>query len=96
MTKRVNVRRLALLVPALVLPTAAGAAATPLPPPAVPGVAPVPGARAGVAQPSPTMGILDVTPDQGIAAGRPGPRALASGRTSRLAAGAVRSRGARP
>ncbi len=54
--------------------TVASATAVPLPPgavaltpPAVPGVAPVPGALAAEAQPSPTMGILDVSPDQGIA-----------------------------
>jgi hypothetical protein len=53
---------------------AAGAATTSLPagsvlltPPAIPGVAPVPGAPAAAAQPSATMGILDVSPDQGVA-----------------------------
>ncbi|MGO9334824.1 MAG: hypothetical protein ACLQCU_12400 [Acidimicrobiales bacterium] len=40
---------------------------TTLRPPAIPGVAPLPGPVAGSARPSPTMGILQVTPDEGIA-----------------------------
>ena len=47
-------------------PATAVAAPVALPPPAIPGVAPVPGAVAKVAQPSPNMGILAVTPDQGV------------------------------
>jgi hypothetical protein len=35
--------------------------------PAIPGVSPLPGPVAQVAQPNPNMGILDVTPDQGVA-----------------------------
>ena len=51
----------------LALPTTAGAATTQLRPPDVPGVAPVPGAAAPPASPSPNMGILNVVPDQGTA-----------------------------
>ncbi|HMK97577.1 MAG TPA: hypothetical protein VK425_08545, partial [Acidimicrobiales bacterium] len=40
---------------------------TTLQPPAIPGVAPLPGPVAKPAQPSLTMGILQVTPDQGVA-----------------------------
>jgi hypothetical protein len=36
-----------------------------LPPPAVPGVAALPGPVAAIANPSPNMGILNVTPDEG-------------------------------
>ena len=35
--------------------------------PAIPGVSPLPGPVADPAQPSNNMGILDVTPDQGVA-----------------------------
>lgn len=45
---------------------AAIAAPTPLRPPALAGVAPVPGVIAPAATPSPDMGILDVQPDQGV------------------------------
>ncbi len=51
----------------------AGAATTTIPagavalqPPAIPDVAPLPGPMARQAQPSPTMGILNVVPDQGV------------------------------
>ena len=40
---------------------------TTLEPPALPGVSPLPGPVAKPAQPSDTMGILQVTPDQGVA-----------------------------
>ncbi len=42
------------------------AGAVALVPPNIPGVAPLPGPVAKVAQPSPTMGILSVVPDQGV------------------------------
>ncbi len=70
---------LGLALPAAAGAVATGAAATSatadplppgavaLPPPALLGVAPVPGAVAAAAQPSPNMGILDVSPDQGVA-----------------------------
>jgi hypothetical protein len=52
-------------------PAAAAAAANPvtttLQAPAIPGVSPLPGPVAAPAQPSDNMGILDVTPDQGVA-----------------------------
>ena len=56
------------LLAAVFFAASATAVASPvvLPPPAIPGVAPVPGAIAKVAQPSPNMGILSVTPDQGV------------------------------
>ncbi len=58
---------------AVSLPAQAASAATQVVPagavvlksPDIPGVAPLPGPVAKVAQPSPTMGILDVVPDQG-------------------------------
>ena len=42
------------------------AGAVALVPPNIPGVAPLPGPIAKLAQPSPTMGILNVVPDQGV------------------------------
>ena len=72
MRTRLELRRAALAISGLsatclCLPATAGATVTALPAPAVPGVAPVPGAVAAPAQPSPTMGILSVLPDQGVA-----------------------------
>ncbi len=64
-------------VPATTVPassstgTSSGAAASPatttLQPPAIPGVSPLPGPVASPAQPSENIGILKVSPDQGVA-----------------------------
>lgn len=56
----------ALFAASIWLPASAEAATTVLPAPDIPGVVPVPGATAAPAQPSLTMGILDVAPDQGV------------------------------
>ena len=71
MFKHVKARKCAvatagLLLASLLLPTTAGAVTTVLRAPVIPGVAPVPGAVASAAQPSLTMGLLNVTPDQGL------------------------------
>jgi hypothetical protein len=49
------------------VPSSANPATTVLQSPAIPGVSPLPGPVVGPAQPSENMGILDVTPDQGVA-----------------------------
>jgi hypothetical protein len=54
------------LVSAVLAAPSANAATDHLPPPQIPGVAALPGPVASPAQPSPTMGVLDVTPDQGV------------------------------
>jgi hypothetical protein len=55
------------LAGALLLAAPAGAAPVPLVPPAIPGVAPLPGPLAAVAKPAATMGILATKPDTGLA-----------------------------
>jgi hypothetical protein len=48
-------------------PAPANPVTTTLQSPAIPGVSPLPGPVAAPAQPSPNIGVLDVTPDQGVA-----------------------------
>lgn len=55
------------LAGALLLAVPAGATPEPLKPPAIPGVAPLPGPVAPVATPAPEMGILRTKPDIGLA-----------------------------
>ncbi len=57
----------AALAGALLLPALATATPTPLVAPAIPGVAGLPGPIAPAAQPSATMGLLQTTPDTGVA-----------------------------
>ena len=57
----------AALAGALLLPALATAIPTPLVAPAIPGVAGLPGPIAPAAQPSTTMGLLQTTPDTGVA-----------------------------
>ncbi len=53
--------------PGVTSAAATNPATTTLPSPAIPGVSPLPGPVASPAQPSDNMGILNVTPDQGVA-----------------------------
>ena len=55
------------LAGALLLAAPAGATSTPLIPPAIPGVAPLPGPVAAAAQPAANMGVLATKPDTGVA-----------------------------
>jgi hypothetical protein len=55
------------LASALLLAAPAGATSTPLVPPAIPGVAPLPGPVAAAAKPAATMDILSTKPDTGVA-----------------------------
>jgi hypothetical protein len=58
---------LAVLAGALILPATAFAEPKALTPPAIPGVAPLPGPIAPAAKPAQNMGILKTTPDIGVA-----------------------------
>ena len=51
----------------LLLAAPAGATSTPLIPPAIPGVAPLPGPVAAAAEPAANMGVLATKPDTGVA-----------------------------
>ncbi len=58
---------LVVLAGGLAIPSVAAAAVTPAPIPAIPGVAPLPGPKAPPATASMTMGLLKVSPEQGVA-----------------------------
>jgi hypothetical protein len=64
---RFGLATIGVLVGALVYAAPASASPTVLEPPALPGVAPLPGPVAARATPSPTMGLLRVSPEQGTA-----------------------------
>ncbi len=64
---RLGLTLVGVLAGAMLLAAPASASPTTLAPPAIPGVSPLPGPVATAATPSPTMGLLDVTPEQGVA-----------------------------
>ncbi len=64
---RFGLATIGVLAGALLAAGPASASPTVLKPPALPGVAPLPGPVAAHATPSPTMGLLRVSPEQGVA-----------------------------